>query len=225
MELHSSRRTTTRPPMDWIRIDGLKLRCIVGLYSYERHREQPVQMDIALGLDLSTAGRSGRIEDTSDYSRVAEAITALLRFREYQLLEVAVEETAAFLFAAHPEIQRLQLRLDKPGALAGRARSAAVEIAREREAFGTHKEPTAWGERVELLRTREAVIEKICLHPGARASFTEELPRFEWPVGVKSADGRGPSEAITLTRGGASLYQAAPSSSAAFLVRCVLQAR
>ena len=88
--------------MDLIRVVGLELRCIVGVRSYERRREQPLRVDIALGLDLSTAGRSGLIGDSVDYSEVADGITALLRFREYRLLEVAAEEASALLFAAYP---------------------------------------------------------------------------------------------------------------------------
>lgn len=47
--------------MDVIRIEGLELRCIVGVRSYERRREQPLRIDVRLGLDLSSAGRSGYI--------------------------------------------------------------------------------------------------------------------------------------------------------------------
>ena len=121
--------------MDLIRIVGLELRCIVGLRSYERHRQQPLHADISLGLDLSSAGRSGKIRDSVDYAEVADSITALLRFREYRLLEVAAEESCALLFATYPAIGQVNLRLDKPEALAGRARSAAVEITRSRGAF------------------------------------------------------------------------------------------
>jgi FolB domain-containing protein len=84
--------------MDQIRVIGLELRCIVGLRSYERRREQPLTVDISLGLDLSSAGRSGQITDSVDYSIVADEVTTLLRFREYRLLEAAAEEAAALLF-------------------------------------------------------------------------------------------------------------------------------
>src|SRR5690606_17575160 len=137
--------------MDLIHVKGLELRCIVGIRSYERRREQPLRVDVSLGLDLSTAGRSGRIGDSVDYATVADQVTALLRFREYRLLEVAAEEAAAFLFAAHPALRQVQLRLDKPEALAGRARSAAVEMTRSRGAFGSSEDETPYGSRAELL--------------------------------------------------------------------------
>src|SRR5262245_40482965 len=110
---HVWRAVTERRSMDTIRIDGLELRCIVGVRSYERRREQPLRIDIRLGMDLRVAGRSGRISDTADYSRVADEVTALLRFREYRLLEVAAEEAAAMLLGVHPALQEVGIRLDK----------------------------------------------------------------------------------------------------------------
>ena len=165
--------------MDLIRVVGLELRCIVGVRSYERRREQPLRVDISLGLDLSTAGRSGLISDSVDYSAVADDITALLRFREYRLLEVAAEEAAAILFSAYPAIGQVSLRLDKPEALAGRARCASVEILRSRGAFGVTEELTPYGGRTELLRSSEAIIERLRIDPQKQVTFEDEHARLE----------------------------------------------
>ncbi len=168
--------------MDWIRVEGLAVRCIVGLRSYERHREQPINLDVALGLDLSSAGRTGSINESADYSRVADETAAILRFREYRLLEVAAEELAAYLFAAHPTVRQLELKLGKPEALGGRARTAAIEIERSRGAFGTAKEETPYGTRVVLLDTPEASVESLTLLPNQQASFNENARRLECQV-------------------------------------------
>ncbi len=165
--------------MDLIRVVGLELRCIVGVRSYERRREQPLRVDISLGIDLSTAGRSGLISDSVDYSAVADGITALLRFREYRLLEVAAEEAAALLFSTYPGIGQVILRLDKPEALAGRARCASVEIVRSRGAFGATEELTDYGGRTELLRSSEAIVERLRIDPGKSAVFEDAHPRLE----------------------------------------------
>lgn len=165
--------------MDLIHVKGLELRCIVGIRSYERRREQPLRVDVSLGLDLSTAGRSGRIGDSVDYATVADQVTALLRFREYRLLEVAAEEATAFLFAAHPALRQVQLRLDKPEALAGRARSAAVEMTRSRGAFGSCEDDTSYGSRSEFLRSPEGIVERVRIAPGRSVTFTDEYNRLE----------------------------------------------
>lgn len=189
--------------MDLIRIVGLELRCIVGLRSYERHRQQPLHADISLGLDLSSAGRSGKIRDSVDYAEVADSITALLRFREYRLLEVAAEESCALLFATYPAIGQVNLRLDKPEALAGRARSAAVEITRSRGAFGATEEPTPFGGRTEILRTPEGVIERLRITAGTQVVLSDPNDRLEC---IASGPKRG--RFATVLAGTTSTYQA-----------------
>lgn len=200
--------------MDLIRIEGLELRCIVGLRSYERRREQPLRIDIALSLDLSTPGRSGRIGDTADYALVADTITALLRFREYRLLEVAAEECAALLFACEPHVQQVRLRFDKPEALAGRARSAAVEIQRTRGAFGATEEPTEFGTRVELLRTSEATIELVTVEAGRELRLADPHARLECIAGIwqRSSPPSTSRHPVLLPARQESVYSAGPTS-------------
>ncbi len=203
--------------MDLIRIEGLELRCIVGLRSYERKREQPLRLDIGLGLDLSSAGRSGRILDTADYSRVADEITALLHFREYRLLEVAAEEAAALLFATHPAVQKVHIRVDKPEALAGRARSAAVEITRTRGSFGSTEEPTNFGGRTVLLREAEATVELLRIQPGAELRLADPKRRLE-VIGA-SGDPASSAGPVTYEADQESRYQA--REAALFVCRCL----
>lgn len=184
--------------MDTIRIEGLELRCIVGVRSYERRREQPLRVDVRLGLDLRGPGMSGRITDTADYARVADEVTALLRFREYRLLEVAAEEAAAMLLGVHQTVQEVTLRLDKPQALAGRARSASVEITRQRNAAASEALP--FGTRTELLTSSEATLEVLTIAPGHVAHLPSTERRLEWVVSGQVAElGDPPSAALAAT--------------------------
>jgi hypothetical protein len=154
---------------------------------------------------------------------VADAITDLLRFREYRLLEVAAEEAAALLFAAHSSVQQVKIRLDKPEALAGRARSAAVEITRGRGAFGTREEQHDYGTRIEVLQGHEATIELVRLAPGASVDFSEPRRRFEWIVaGAQRLD---PPQPGPLARAADehSSYRA-ENGETGLLVRCLVKA-
>ncbi len=160
------------------------LECVLGVLPHEREREQPVRLDLRLGLELSAAGRSASISDTIDYDRVTTEVTALLRFRRYRLLENAAEELAAMLFGVHPILQTVQLRLAKPGALQGRAAAAAVHITRCREDFVVGHEPSAFGDVDILLETREAGL--YLLHVAARneipAHHHRVMRELEWLV-------------------------------------------
>ena len=62
---------------DRIEIESLQLDCIVGIHANEREREQPVLADLWADLDLSTAGKSGRIADTVDVGAFATSDSAV----------------------------------------------------------------------------------------------------------------------------------------------------
>ncbi len=151
---------------DTIELSGLELDCILGVLPEEREHEQPVRVDLCLGLPLAPAGRSGSIAETIDYARVATEVTALLRFRRYFLIENAVEELSAMLFGVHPRLRTLELRLAKPRALVGRASSGAVRIQRAREDFSSHQERARFGEVDILLETPGAGLYLLHVEPG-----------------------------------------------------------
>jgi FolB domain-containing protein len=197
---------------DTIEVRGLALQCVVGVRPDEREREQPVCLDLELGLDLSRAGRSGRIHETCDYDRVANEVIALLRFRRYRLIESAVEEIAAMLLGVHAPLQRVRVRLEKPEALQGRAAGASVSIERERDDARLRHETTRFGRVDILLETRDAGLYLLHVDPGL------EIPRhhhrvmreLEWLVeGELHQDGRliAPVQPVAWDRGQAHSYQ------------------
>ncbi len=152
--------------MDFIHIEALELDCIVGVRPWERRRPQRILLDLALGIDSSRAGRSGRIGLTCDYDQVADEVQALLRFREYQLIEVATEELAATLFGVHPALCRVSLRLTKPAALPGRARGAALSVQRDRAEGERRVVPLPFGDLEVLVETYEAGLYLLHVEPG-----------------------------------------------------------
>lgn len=157
----------THPAPDCLKIEALELECIVGIRPAERKRPQRVRLDVDLVLELSRAGRSGRFAHTVDYALVVEEISRLLHFREYRLVEMATEEIAGMLFAAHPLLDSVSIRLEKPEALGGRARTAAICVTRGRSAFPPRSRQTGLVRTDTLLETQEARLESLTLAPGA----------------------------------------------------------
>jgi len=151
---------------DRILIDALEVECIVGIRPAERVRKQHVRVHLDMGLDLARPGKSGRIAHTVDYSRVATEVTSLLQFRAYKLIEVATEELAASLLALHPALERVTLRVEKPEALRGRARLAAVEITRSRAGFTPKRIRTVFGELEVIHESDEARLSLAHVTPG-----------------------------------------------------------
>jgi len=159
------------------------VECIVGIRPAERVRKQHVRVHLDMGLDLSRPGKSGRIAHTVDYSRVATEITELLQFRAYKLIEVATEELAASLLALHPALERVTLRVEKPEALRGRARLAAVEITRTRATFAPSRVPSSCGEVEVIHESDEARLSLHHVAPGKTLTQSGAgARRLEWLV-------------------------------------------
>ena len=127
-------------PRDRIRIQGLRVACIIGTRPEERKRAQEIGIDLCLHLELETPGRSDRLEDTVDYSRLASEITAMAESSSFQLLERLAEEVAS-LALVYPKVEAVEVTVSKPRALP-RGRGAVVEIFRDRSAS---KRPMGFG--------------------------------------------------------------------------------
>lgn len=168
--------------MDTIRITGLELECIVGVRPAERRRRQRVRLTLELGLDLSRAAQSSRIAHTVDYSVVTDDVSALLHFREYQLIETATEEIAAMLLGTHPTVMSASVCLEKPEALRGRALHGAVSIERQRRSPASTARD--FGREDLLLETSEAALTLYTVEPGRSLRSVAERPgrRLGWLV-------------------------------------------
>jgi dihydroneopterin aldolase/D-erythro-7,8-dihydroneopterin triphosphate epimerase len=117
-------------PLDRIHIRDLRLRCIIGIYDEERRDRQDVCINITLHADLRTAGGSDDIADTVDYKAIKKKIVRLVERSSFLLVEKLAERIAETCLE-NPAVQRVDVSVDKPGALRF-ARSVAVEITRTR---------------------------------------------------------------------------------------------
>ncbi len=180
--------------MDVIRIHRLELDCIVGIRPREREQAQRVRLDLALYADVSAAGRAGRINLTADYDQVAHEVTALLEFRKYHLVEMAAEEVSAMLLGAHPLVQRVDVRIEKPGALGGRARAASVQVRRQRSDFPVSVHEMGAGRCEVLLETREARLELVRIGPHSSSGGGPGFPAaaLYWLLSGSVEGERGP---------------------------------
>lgn len=116
--------------MDRILIKQLLVRCILGVGDDERRDKQDVLINVVLFTDLARASQSDRPEETVDYRAVNKDILAAVDGSQYHLVE-ALAERVAETCLAHAGVQRVQVTVEKPGALRFAA-SVGVEIERSR---------------------------------------------------------------------------------------------
>lgn len=72
---------------DQIMISGLRAMAIVGALPHEREAAQPLQIDLAIDVDLHDAGRSDELGETVHYGLVAERVTDVVTESKDVLLE------------------------------------------------------------------------------------------------------------------------------------------
>lgn len=117
--------------MDMMYIRNLRVACIIGTRPAERIRRQPLVLNIELECDLRKAGLSDCITDTVNYSKLAQAISAMVRRSSFLLIERMAAEVAD-LCLADPRVVSATVTVDKPRAIK-LADSAAVKIRRARK--------------------------------------------------------------------------------------------
>ena len=80
--------------MDYLKLNGITVDCVLGDLPEEREREQQVTVDVALGMDLRPACLSDSIDDTVDYATLIGEIRDALKASRCRLLEHAAEVVA-----------------------------------------------------------------------------------------------------------------------------------
>ncbi len=113
---------------DYIHLTGLKIRCIIGIFKWERKQKQNILIDLKFPCDIRSAAQTDKIEDAIDYKRIAKNTILFVEKSSYQLIETLAEELSRYLMEKFclPEIF---LKVSKPGAIRG-SQNVGVEIHR-----------------------------------------------------------------------------------------------
>jgi FolB domain-containing protein len=115
---------------DRIEICDLLLRGILGINPEEREKAQDILINLTLYTDLHPAGRSDDIADTANYRTITKGIIEHVERVGRFTVEALAADIAAICLA-EPRVERVRVRVEKPGALRF-ARSVGVEIERRR---------------------------------------------------------------------------------------------
>jgi len=151
---------------DRITVKGVAFECTIGTLPAERTSSQPVLVDLDLRLDLSSAGRTGRIAQTVPYDRVSDEVAAFVKFRRFRLIEAAAEEVAAMLIGLYPNLDAIWVTVHKPRALEHRGALASVTISRARADYPVRRETSRFGHVDVLLETTDAGLYLLQVAPG-----------------------------------------------------------
>jgi FolB domain-containing protein len=102
--------------MDFIEIENLRLRCVIGFSEHERKDKQDVMINLRIGTDMRKAGESDNPDDAFNYRTVTKAIIAHVETSSYSLVEKLAAEIARICVVDFGA-PFAQVRVHKPGAL------------------------------------------------------------------------------------------------------------
>jgi dihydroneopterin aldolase len=121
--------------MDRIIVKNLLLRSIIGLNPDERTSKQDILINLVLHTDIRQAGAADDINISVNYKQVTKRVIAHVEESSDLLVEKLVTDLARLILSEFPRVARVQVRVEKPGALRF-AESVGIEIERERADFG-----------------------------------------------------------------------------------------
>jgi dihydroneopterin aldolase/D-erythro-7,8-dihydroneopterin triphosphate epimerase len=101
---------------DFIEIEDLLVRTIVGINPDERENRQDVMITVRLEANLRPAARTDSIDDAVNYKSIKKSIVAFVEESSFQLVETLAEEVAQVCLK-DSRVERVRVHLRKPGAL------------------------------------------------------------------------------------------------------------
>jgi FolB domain-containing protein len=115
--------------MDIVFIRDLRVSGILGVHDWERQQPREILINVELFTDTRRAAETDDLADCVDYSQTAQKIRALAGSAGRFTVE-ALAEDIANLCLSQPRVQKVTVRVEKPGAVKG-AESVGVEIVRK----------------------------------------------------------------------------------------------
>jgi FolB domain-containing protein len=114
--------------MDQVFITDLRARGILGINAWERENPQEILINLVLFTDLRKIGESDDIQDGVNYRTITKLVLAHTGKARRFTVEALAEDLAR-LCLAEAGVQKVRVRVEKPGAVRF-SRSVGVEIER-----------------------------------------------------------------------------------------------
>lgn len=117
---------------DAILIDGIEVRCALGVTAEERAQRRPVRIDLVLGADLDAACRSDDLSDTVDYGAVFARVEAVAGHGDHLLVEALGRRVIDDLFGNFEALSWIRIEVRKPNPLDGVLEWTGCRLTRQR---------------------------------------------------------------------------------------------
>lgn len=113
---------------DWLCIEGIYFRCVIGVTERERQIKQDILVNVDLKVDFNKAASSDSIHDAVDYRTVSGRVAAVGEQSSFQLVESLATHLCKTILDEFPKVQAVRIEVEKPGALRGATTVRAVIV-------------------------------------------------------------------------------------------------
>ena len=103
--------------MNTISIVDLEITCIIGILPNERVKEQTLLLNINLDVDIGDSTFADDINETIDYTIIAEMATQLAITKKYNLIESFCKDLNNLFLETFQAIQQTRITVKKTNAL------------------------------------------------------------------------------------------------------------
>ena len=103
--------------MNTISIVDLEVTCIIGILPNERVKQQTLLLDIYLDVDFGDSNIADDINETIDYTKIAEMATQLAITKKYKLIESLCSDLNNLFLDTYKIIQQSIITVKKPNAI------------------------------------------------------------------------------------------------------------
>ena len=117
--------------MNTISIIDLEITCIIGILPNERVKEQTLLLNINLDVDIGDSTFADDINETIDYTIIAEMATQLAITKKYNLIESFCKDLNNLFLETFHIVQQTRITVKKPNALP-KAKYAAYTMKKSR---------------------------------------------------------------------------------------------
>ncbi len=100
--------------MDQLKLHGITAYGYHGALPEERVTGQLFRANLVIGLDTRQAGLTDQLEQTLNYALAVEDVVKILAGPPVNLIETLAETIAATLLERYPQIQQVQVEVEKP---------------------------------------------------------------------------------------------------------------
>ena len=103
--------------MNTISIVDLEVTCIIGILPNERVEEQTLLLDINLDVDIGDSAFVDEIDETIDYTIIADMATKLAVTKKYNLIESFCRDLNNLFLETFQAIKKTRISVKKPNAI------------------------------------------------------------------------------------------------------------